>query len=94
MVLVCKYFFAPGVSAASASASELYPYAPAQILQKTLAGNAFKNPAGERTELRTEEERVETLKREFGLLPHVPTPDAVLHIQGKPSALQPTTTTA
>lgn len=86
MVLVCKYFLAPG---ARAGADELYPYAPAQVLQKTLAGTAFKNPAGERTELHTEEERIETLKREFGLLPHVATPDAVRHIHGKPSAIHP-----
>lgn len=92
MVLVCKFFFTPDASVGSGK-NDLYPYAPAQVVLKTLAGAAFKNPAGEKVELHTEEERVETLKREFGLLPHVSTSEAVRNIHGKRSAIQPPPTT-
>ncbi len=39
-------------------------------------------------EIESEEERVELLKSEFGLLGHVETAEAVKEIQGKPSRMK------
>lgn len=91
-MLVCKYFFSPDKPHKKEYASDLYPYQPSQILQKSLANTAYKNPAGEKTELTTEQDRVELLKREFGLLLHIPTDQAVRNIQDKPSAINISTT--
>lgn len=69
----------------------LYPYHPNLVQPKMVVGDKYiVNKAEEQVEVRqiqSESERVEMLKKEFGLLKHVETNEAVEEIRGKSSAL-------
>ncbi|PWZ00686.1 cysteine proteinase [Testicularia cyperi] len=78
---------------------DLFPYHPSCIEQKMIVGD---NKLITKTStdqivvhtLQTEEERIQTIKRVFGLLPNTSLQQALDEIKGKPSALKPPSQTA
>ena len=70
----------------------LYPHHPLSIGQYTLAKDQFSiKEYGKETvkrELKTERERVEIMKKFFGLLGDVEVEEALRNIQGRPSELK------
>ncbi|SOV04329.1 uncharacterized protein UDID_17060 [Ustilago sp. UG-2017a] len=69
----------------------LYPYHPNLVQQRMVVGDKYIVKKGEEEvevrQIQSESERVELLKKQFGLLKHVETNEAVEEIRGKPSAL-------
>ncbi|SNX83316.1 uncharacterized protein MEPE_02023 [Melanopsichium pennsylvanicum] len=98
MILVVRYLIDPELLKESNAKvqvdgleKDLYPYHPSCVEQRMVVGDKHIVKLGdEQTVLRTiasEKERVELLKKDFGLLLHVSTQDAVKEINNKPSAL-------
>jgi hypothetical protein len=100
MILVVRYLLDPTRLAESAQwiardglDPDLYAYHPDCIEQRMVVGDKHIVKLGDQqTVFRTiesEQQRIELLKSDFGLLPHVDTTAALHEIRGKPSALNP-----
>lgn len=96
MILVVRYLLTEGDSEELVKRDglnkELYPYHPSLVEQRMIVDTKYIVKRGDEQvvfkEIGSEEERVELLKSEFGLLGHVETAEAVKEIQGKPSRMK------
>ncbi|TKY86736.1 hypothetical protein EX895_004376 [Sporisorium graminicola] len=104
MILVVRYLLHPDRLPHSAQRlqrdglqPELYPYHPSVVEQRMIVGDKYIVKIGDDTEvsrkIESEGERVDLLKREFGLLRHVSKEEALQTISGKPSRLKETSET-
>ncbi len=100
MILVVRYLLEPTRLAESAQwiardglNPDLYAYHPDCIEQRMVVGDKHIVKLGDQQTvfrtIETEEERIELLKSDFGLLHHVDTQAALREIRAKPSALNP-----
>lgn len=100
MILVVRYLLHPDLRAKSQEwvqrdglDDRLYPYHPSIVEQRMIVNDRFIVRVGDNEVanklIETEEERVELLKSQFGLLTHVEVQEALKEINGKPSRLQP-----
>ncbi len=99
MILVVRYLLSPEFSPDKSAElverdglnKELHPYHPSLLEQRMVVGDKFFVRVGDEERvnrvIETEEERVELLKSQFGLLGHVSTEEALRTIAGKPSRL-------
>ncbi|SPO23057.1 uncharacterized protein UTRI_01735 [Ustilago trichophora] len=99
MILVVRYLLNPNLLSESSKMvdkdgldSDLYPYHPSVVEQRMIVGDKYIVKIGDDQNvfkvIQSERERVELLKRDFGLLKHIQTETALEVIAGKPSALK------
>lgn len=99
MIVVVRYLLSPEFTPEKSAKlierdglnKELHPYHPSLLEQRMVVGDKFFVRVGDEERvnrvIETEEERVELLKSQFGLLRHVSTEEALRTIAGKPSTL-------
>lgn len=99
MILAVRYLLnptllpsSPALIARDGLHPDLYPYHPSVVEQRMIVADKHIVKLGDQQivnrSLDSEEQRVEILKRDFGLLKHVDLHEAVKQISNKPSALK------